>query len=566
MRIVPVRATAAILVALSCTLTPKTIELSSLLACSDLMDMSVAPAPEVRMVILYTERARDATSDIEGLIEHAVLETNAVLARSGIPLRTVLAHSELLPGVNEGGVIALRDALLGGAGVFAKAHALRDIWHGDVVGLVADVVAGASVPMVIPSMAARDKAFLAMGWSYLGQQFTLAHELGHLLGGVHTRTPPNPADLPRYRYAFPHFSTTGWRTLMGTGGTRIWHFSNPDVIYYDPTIPGDPGEPTGTPITDALPEDNRRTMSSTGAYVSFFRLTPAWFASGGGATPWFEKRAADESIQDVRFANLDGDEDGETDAIKLDAAGGWSISLGASDPWKTLRASDPLKAPLEELRFADFNKDGAADVFYVDVPNGQWLVWWGKSAPTDGWQVLNSGAAIAAIGVDELAFGDFNGDGQADVFRSDLSTDTWFYMSAGTGSWISLGPADPTKKIPTKDLRIGNFDGDNASSDVFRADVPTNTWFISKNGTGAWATLLTDPEANVPVVNLLFGDFDGDGFTDVVKASGSAWGVSWKGQNSPELLKLSCSIATNVALGDFDGDGTTDIIRAGIRP
>jgi hypothetical protein len=78
--------------------------------------------------------------------------------------------------------------------------------------------------------------------------------------------------------------------------------------------------------------------------------------------------------------------------------------------------------------------------------------------------------------------------------------------------------------------------------------------------------LLADPEAAVSIDKLLFGDFDGDDHTDVLKTTGTAWGISWRGSLTPELVKVSCVTVEHLALGDFDGDAKTDVIRSGIRP
>ena len=217
---------------------------------------------------------------------------------------------------------------------------------------------------------------------------------------------------------------------------RIPYFSNPDIIFYDPAVPGDPGSPLGVPVTAANPEDNRQAFTNTAPIVSFFRTTPAWFASSQAKNPWIERRVADETMSDVRFADFDAD--GRTDAFMIGSDGSWLVSWSASEPWELLRDVDPLHVPLEKMRFADFNADGRADVFYVDLTAGKWRV---SHGATSAWQILNSNVGIAGIEVTDLLFGTFDDVAGDDVFRSNAGTGTWYYSSAGqsgvelTRSW-----------------------------------------------------------------------------------------------------------------------------------
>jgi len=555
-----VRATAAALgIALAAACAPVSVAPS----CADLSDLRVGELPEVRLLVLYSEKAALNSGDIEGVIEAAVEEINVALRLSQVRLQVTLVHMARVALNDNQSNSALRGALTDGTGPLAVAHSLRDEHHADVVALIAEVAGGMGWPMTVPSPTHRDKAFLVAGRIGTGADLDLAHEVGHILGGVHHRPVALP-DQPRYRYAYPHIchgcvidGLTGWRTIMATPTdpytTRVEYFSNPQVAYG--------GSLTGVPSTGVDAEDNRKTLTNTASIAASFRITPVWFASAGASGPWFEKRAADEQLANLAFADLDGD--GETDAFKVSTqAKKWYISRSASLFWEELN-DDASGTALPDLRFADFDGDGAADVFRIDGTTGEWLVSW---KGTSGWQVLNSTISTAGVPVTDLAFGYFDGDTKADVFRSDAPSGTWFISPAGQGPWQAVnGPASEFKS-PVVDLGFGDFDGDGIT-DVFRSEVSSQRWFWSKGGSVSWE-VLNGPHVDlaVPVAELLLGDFDGDGTTDVLRANGAGWAVAVAGKGPLGLVKLSCVTHVDMAVGDFDGDRSADIIRVGIRP
>jgi hypothetical protein len=160
--------------------------------------------------------------------------------------------------------------------------------------------------------------------------------------------------------------------------------------------------------------------------------------------------------------------------------------------------------------------------------------------------------ALAASGValSSLGFGDFDGDGRTDVFRTDDST--WYWLSAGKGSWEQLNSSSST--LPS--LRFGDFDGD-GRTDVF--STSGGQWRYSAGGSAPWAVLR---EANEQVGELLFGDFDGDGRTDALRADGTNWWISSGASEPWAVVNSSSMMVTGMAVGDFDGDGRDDVFSA----
>ena len=538
------------------------------LQCLDLNDASVESTREIRMVLLYTNAAA-AGGDIEGEIELAVLETNVAFQVSKIPIRLVLAHMEQVT-MTELDFLGMLTNLTAGTAPLDVGHTLREKYHADVVGVLRTAGGGFSNLMPIPSMAHRDQAFLVVGRYNMNAAFAVAHELGHLLGGMHGRgIPPSPA----HDYAYPFACTgcvvdgiRGWHTIIsgplptdvtGINTSPIGYYSNPDVLFF--------GEPTGVPIGDPAAADNRASLTQTSTLVAAFRYTPVWFGSLRAEGPWFEKKVDNAMIPDIRIGDFNGD--GLSDAFRIDATTNeWFVSYSASQPWKLIW-TDPRKIPVDELRFGHFTDDARTDVMYVDVVANEWRVWKNVDTPASDWALLNNEAAASAIPVTQLALGHLNNDARTDVFWSNASTGVWSVAWSGEGPWVAINTDPSALKFNTSELRLANFDNDDRIADVFRVDAGSETWFVSKNGTSPWVQHNgPDAELAVDIANLAIGDFNGDGVADVLYPNGTAWGVAWSGKGKLQLQKLSCTRIHNMALGDFDGDKSTDVLRAGIRP
>ena len=81
---------------------------------------------------------------------------------------------------------------------------------------------------------------------------------------------------------------------------------------------------------------------------------------------------------------------------------------------------------------------------------------------------------------DELAFGEFDGDGAMDIFTA--SGTGWAYHPGGSGTAVALA----TSATVVSQLAIGDFDGDGIS-DVFYGDG--SSWRWSRSGSASWAEL-----------------------------------------------------------------------------
>lgn len=306
---------------------------------------------------------------------------------------------------------------------------------------------------------------------------------------------------------------------------------------------------------DGIWDDGEKAVDET-----FHRWIEAWLGetygwqrfdpTPGGTGPNFMK------LSEVAFADFNGD--GRTDVFysgdissksnkdsicdaeeDSEEENKWCASYDGTSGWIELNNSSIKVA---DLAFGDFNGDGKADVFRAD--GSKWQVSYGG---TEKWEELTN----SSLGIDDIAFGDFNGDGVTDVFRATGSV--WKYCSGGNGKWVRLN----TSNITLPNFAFGDFDGDGVT-DVFRADG--NNWHISYGGREDWDTL--SGSSSLLVSDLAFADFDGDGDTDIFNATGSNWRVSDKFPGKWRKLISSTYTLDDLGFGDFNGDGKTDVFRA----
>lgn len=215
----------------------------------------------------------------------------------------------------------------------------------------------------------------------------------------------------------------------------------------------------------------------------------------------------------------------------------WCTAAGGVGPWRYQVVSNN---EVENLAFGDFNGDGKTDVFRS---NGSEWLW--SSAASVPWATLNESIHT----LENLRFGDFNGDGTTDIFRATGSE--WRWSESGTVDWDVLS----TKSETIDEIAFGDFNGD-GHTDVFT--TTGSQWLWSSEGRADWATLNTSTQT---LENLAFADFDGDGHTDVFHANGSQWQFSSGGSEPWEDLATSSIVASNLAFSDLDGDGRSDVIR-----
>jgi hypothetical protein len=259
---------------------------------------------------------------------------------------------------------------------------------------------------------------------------------------------------------------------------------------------------------------------------------------GGKTRPAFDLRG--EPLDEAIFADNVVEHPNEAVAIKVEGR-----SLFALEQIHKLRVSGNSYGvnTAQDLAAGDFDGDGRADVFQA---NG--TAWYYSPAGSGIWRFLND----SRLRLNRLAFGDFNGDGRTDVLTQQGAR--WLVSYGADSAWRVL-PAG--SNIPIADYRLGDFNGD-GKTDIFRANG--SHFYVSYGAATPWTPLAA---SRLKIGDLRLCDFNGDGRTDVFSLANHQWSVSYGGVSPWRRLnrELSSDLG-ELAFADFDGDGRCDVARA----
>lgn len=171
-----------------------------------------------------------------------------------------------------------------------------------------------------------------------------------------------------------------------------------------------------------------------------------WKYSQGGKSQWVNLQTSSQPLGSLRFGDFDGD--GKTDVFTTSNKE-WKYSQGGTSSWIVFGKSD---SKLSDLLFGDFNGDRKTDVLWVH--DGKWQVSWGAKT---NWEVVNR----ANTSINNIRVGDFDGDGTDDLFKVEgnsgiLGTRSWHVSYRCKSVWQHINTSD----TDINDLLFGDFNGD----------------------------------------------------------------------------------------------------------
>ncbi|MEU8678543.1 FG-GAP and VCBS repeat-containing protein [Streptomyces sp. NPDC048560] len=247
------------------------------------------------------------------------------------------------------------------------------------------------------------------------------------------------------------------------------------------------------------------------------------------------------------------------------------------------------------LASADLNSDGYADLAVGNLseesgttPVGSVTLLWGSSKGLSGGTSLPNKGGGPSFGKD-LATGDFNGDGKADI-AAISGSDAYLYRGGFTKSG-GLGTVTRYRKNVgwfSTGLAAGKVTGDGKTDLVVLGVHVTDTlnrteaWFLkgASGGLTSGPAKVIDSRRQSEYLDAAIGDFDKNGYGDIAigypdassnRGTVTLWyGTSTgPGSKSAELSQATSGVVgaaepgdgfgTSVSAGDTDADGYADL-------
>lgn len=212
---------------------------------------------------------------------------------------------------------------------------------------------------------------------------------------------------------------------------------------------------------------------------------------------------------------------------------------------------EPLAAEdgINQVYSVDLDQDGASDLVVVggNYPNGQGQ---GTNLAQPGFVVFGDGEGgyepldtarfplLQSVHARELAFADFNADGDLDIYLADHGLDgppypgaqNRLYLSNGDGTWRDASATLPQRSDFTHSVSTGDFDVD-GDLDILvgNSGLPSFIHLLENDGEGHFTDrmdiLPTGPNefldpAKRNTLATLMTDLDGDGVDDIVLGTG----------------------------------------------
>jgi hypothetical protein len=216
----------------------------------------------IDVIVAYTKAAASHYADIQHELVHlAIEEANESLRISNLSnIKPRLVHAYQTDYVEKGThfdhVWRFADKR---DGYMDEIHGLRDKYRADVAVLIVDDANGCGLSTRV--FADEDEAFSVVHHACAATTYSLAHEIGHLIGARHDRNmdaTPTP-----FAYGHGYVNGTKWRDIMSykescDGCSRLPVWSGPNVMVN--------GEPAGS-----VDLDNARVVREHADRVAGFR-------------------------------------------------------------------------------------------------------------------------------------------------------------------------------------------------------------------------------------------------------------------------------------------------------
>lgn len=262
-----------------------------------------------------------------------------------------------------------------------------------------------------------------------------------------------------------------------------------------------------------------------------------------------------------------------TSGVATDRSFSWSFTVAAIRGGARFAAGLPFTEALVRRTSAvlgDFNGDGYPDVWAVNYTNAPTLRLNNQDGTfTTRSEALGMDAFQSLVRMNNAVAGDFNGDGKLDVISNGqviglfgfLDQTARVGLNDGTGQF----PTYTTLPVVPDSFVTGDFDGD-GDDDLFAVDRDT-CWLLRNDG-AAHFTLDSTTELSIGTnfEGIAAGDLDADGDLDLMFSGPileDHQNVLINDGSGHFTLRLVPSVSSNtqaLGLGDLDGDTDLDAL------